>query len=85
MTKYYRQNRLFSYHMVQFFAWVAVLNLAVDCSERHFAFRGRSGEPPRRFAPEGSPLPRSPAGVFVSSAPIDMVTKLTLPFNKAYL
>ena len=29
-----------------------------------FAFRGRCGEPPRRYAPVGSPLLRIPAGVF---------------------
>jgi hypothetical protein len=45
--------------------------MIVDWRSRHFAFRGRAGEPPRRFAPAGSPLPRTPAGVFVPSAPIN--------------
>jgi hypothetical protein len=47
------------------------LDMSVDWRSRHFAFRGRAGEPPRRFAPAGSPLPRTPAGVFVPSAPIN--------------
>jgi hypothetical protein len=40
-----------------------VLNLAVDFRYRRYAFRGRAGEPPRRYAPVGSPQPRTPAGV----------------------
>ena len=50
------------------FLFLAVLNLVVDFRSRRFAFRGRSGEPPRRYAPVGSPQPRTPAGVFVPSA-----------------
>jgi hypothetical protein len=37
----------------------AVLNLSVDFRSRRFAFRGRPGEPPRRFTPAGSPLTRA--------------------------
>ena len=47
--------------------------MSVDLRSRHFAFRGRAEEPPRRFAPAGSPLTRTPAGVFVPSAPINRV------------
>ena len=61
----------------------AVLNLSVDFRSRHFAFRGRAGDPPRRFAPAGSPLPRTPAGVFVPSTPINRVQKSILTFNTA--
>ena len=50
----------------------AVLYLSVDFRSGHFAFRGRAVEPPRRFAPAGSPLPRTPAGVFVPSTPINI-------------
>jgi hypothetical protein len=45
----------------------------IDWRSRHFAFRGRAGKPPRRCAPAGSPQPRTPAGVFVPSAPIKSV------------
>jgi hypothetical protein len=38
---------------------MAVLNLTVDFRSRRFAFRGRPGEPPRRFTPAGSPLTRA--------------------------
>ncbi|MCM3118420.1 hypothetical protein M3610_24725, partial [Neobacillus sp. MER 74] len=38
----------------------------------------------RRFAPAGSPLPRTPAGVFVPSAPINRVLKSVLTFNTAF-
>ncbi len=54
---------------------MAVLNLSVDFRSRHFAFRGRAGKPPRRFAPAGSPLPHTPAGVFVPSTSINRVLK----------
>jgi hypothetical protein len=37
----------------------AVLKEAVDFRSRRFAFRGRLGEPPRRFTPAGSPLTRA--------------------------
>ena len=47
--------------------------MSVDFRSRRFAFRGRAGEPPRRFAPAGSPQPRTPAGVFAPSAPINRV------------
>ncbi len=60
---------------------MAVLNLSVDFRSRYFAFRGRAGEPPRRFAPAGSHLPRTPAGVFVPSTPINRVPKSTLTVN----
>jgi hypothetical protein len=50
---------------------LSAFNMSVDWRSRHFAFRGRAGEPPRRFAPAGSLLPRTPAGVFVPSAPIN--------------
>ena len=56
-------------------------NMSVDWRSRHFAFRGRAGEPPRRFASAGSPLPRTPAGVFVPSAPINRVFNKDLQFN----
>jgi len=48
-----------------------MLMVTVDFRSRRFAFRGRAGEPPRRCAPAGSPLPRTPAGVFAPSAPIN--------------
>ena len=57
--------------------------LGCDLHSRHFAFRGRAGEPPRRFAPAGSPLPRTPAGVFVPSVQINRVPKSTITFNTA--
>jgi hypothetical protein len=57
--------------------------MSVDWRSRHFAFRGRAGEPPRRFAPAGSLLPRTPAGVFVPSAPINRVLSIKI-FNSTY-
>jgi hypothetical protein len=51
----------------------SAFNMSVDWCSRHFAFRGRAMEPPPRFAPAGSPLPRTPAGIFVPSAPINRV------------
>ncbi len=60
-----------------------LLNLPVDFRSRRFAFRGRSGEPPRRCAPVGFPLPRPPAGVFAPSTPINRVPKSTIGFNIA--
>ena len=58
--------------------------MSVDLRSRHFAFRGRSVEPPRHFAPVGSPQPRPPAGVFVPSAPINSVPKSTMCYNGAF-
>jgi hypothetical protein len=55
--------------------------LSVDFRSMRFAFRGRSGEPPRRYAPAGSPLPRNPAGV--SRIPLQSTEceKSTFSFN----
>jgi hypothetical protein len=55
------------------FFMLALLKLPVDFRSRRFAFRGRFGEPPRRKAPAGSPLNRTPTGVFAPSAPINRV------------
>ena len=64
---------------------MAVLNLSVDFHSMSFAFRGRAGEPPRRFSPAGSPLPRTPAGV--SRIPLQSTdcVNSTFSFNTAIL
>jgi hypothetical protein len=59
--------------------------MSVDLRSRHFAFRGRAREPPRRKRLWGLPLPRTPAGVFVPSAQINRCFYLDEQFNQYLL
>ena len=62
---------------------LAVLNLAVDFRSRHERFAGGTGSLLTASAPAGSPLPRTPAGVFVPAAKVYRVKISTMVFNTA--
>jgi inner membrane protein len=64
---------------------MAVLTWMLICAPGASLSAGVPGSLLGAKAPVGSPQPRTPAGVFAPSAPINMVKKATISFNTAKL